>query len=155
MPNLPQKYDRRKILIVAGVLCAGAIAYFRKTDTPESVSTGAPPIDEDSKQAEAPVQNVFVEHSELVEQQGTEFTVMGSEVGISLIHVSPLVISEGDGRKFEGFSLLFKGPKENPLEQRIHELHHADLGTLSLFLAPVGRPKVGVEYEAVISQQIS
>jgi len=45
------------------------------------------------------------------------------------------------------FSLVFKGSHDLDLEQRIYELEHEDLGSLELFLVPVGFG----EYEAVIN----
>lgn len=45
----------------------------------------------------------------------------------------------------ESFSLIFRGPTDWPLVQRAHNLKHPKLGTIELFLVPVGK----VEREAV------
>lgn len=46
----------------------------------------------------------------------------------------------------------WKGPLEHPLEQRIYELRHEELGTLPLFLVPVNRVGDGFVYEAVFTR---
>ncbi len=56
--------------------------------------------------------------------------------------------------KYEVFSLLFNGPVEYPLQQRIYRLHHDQLGILEIFLVPVGRDKEGYHYEAVFNRMI-
>ncbi len=56
--------------------------------------------------------------------------------------------------KYEVFSLLFHGPVEYPLQQRIYRLEHNQLGILELFLVPVGRDKKAYHYEAVFNRMI-
>lgn len=51
--------------------------------------------------------------------------------------------------KREPFSLLFRGPSQPVLPQRIYPLRHDTLGTLELFLVPVGPDDKGLCYEAV------
>ena len=46
------------------------------------------------------------------------------------------------------FSLLFRGPLDTLLPQRIYPLHHPEMGRLDLFLVPVGQKKDGYRYEA-------
>lgn len=60
----------------------------------------------------------------------------------------------GDGAAPGGrspFSLLFCGPADRPLAQGTHELQHATLGDLALFLVPVGRAGDELQYEAVFA----
>ncbi|HEY6759901.1 MAG TPA: hypothetical protein VI318_10435 [Baekduia sp.] len=47
------------------------------------------------------------------------------------------------------FSLVFRGPREPLLPQRIQRLEHDALGPLEIFLVPVGRDEAGTRYEAV------
>jgi hypothetical protein len=49
------------------------------------------------------------------------------------------------------FSIVFLGPREPILQQRIYRLEHDELGTLDLFLVPIGRDDAGVRYEAVFT----
>lgn len=58
----------------------------------------------------------------------------------------------GSTQTHEQFSILFCGPDGQVLPQRIYRLRHADLGTLELFLVPVGRDPQGVLYEAVFNR---
>jgi Domain of unknown function (DUF6916) len=49
------------------------------------------------------------------------------------------------------FSVVFLGPREPVLPQRIYRLEHDELGTLDLFLVPIARDAAGVRYEAVFN----
>jgi len=49
------------------------------------------------------------------------------------------------------FSLTFRGPKEQPLEQGLYDLDHGDLGSHELFLVPVAEDDEGRYYEAVFT----
>jgi hypothetical protein len=49
------------------------------------------------------------------------------------------------------FSIIFRGPSGQSLPQRIYRLEHAQLGTLDLFLVPIGPDGVGMCYEAVFN----
>ena len=54
-------------------------------------------------------------------------------------------------RRERGFSLVFRGPIAPTLEQRIWPLDHPALGTIEIFLVPVGPDAEGMLYEAVFS----
>ena len=69
-------------------------------------------------------------------------------IELELIHVSQLQSAS----RQEIFSILFRGPLETPLAQRIYQLEHPHLGTLSLFIVPVGMNEQGYEYEAVFNR---
>lgn len=49
------------------------------------------------------------------------------------------------------FSLLFRGPAQPILPQAIHRLTHEQLGSLDLFLVPLGPDRDGARYEAIFS----
>lgn len=50
------------------------------------------------------------------------------------------------------WSVIFRGPGEPLLEQRIYELQHPEMGTLPLFLVPLGPSKdESFLYEAVFT----
>ena len=59
-------------------------------------------------------------------------------------------VSDTTPTGFEGeqFSLVFRGPHEPALTQRIYTLNHDALGSIELFLVPIGAPKDGRLYEA-------
>jgi hypothetical protein len=56
----------------------------------------------------------------------------------------------GNGDR-QGFALLFRGPADAPLSQRIYRLSAEGFGPLELFLVPVGTDAEGRLYEAVLS----
>jgi len=47
------------------------------------------------------------------------------------------------------FSLLFRGPHAPLLLQRIYPLTHSSLGTLEIFLVPIGPDDQGQRYQAI------
>jgi hypothetical protein len=51
----------------------------------------------------------------------------------------------------EPFSLLFHGPKSFYVPQKIYPLEHEAIGTLEIFLVPVGPDERGMRYEAIFN----
>ena len=51
------------------------------------------------------------------------------------------------GRK--QFSIVFVGPLEPVLPQRIYRFEHDELGSFELFIVPIGPDGSGMQYEAV------
>ena len=51
----------------------------------------------------------------------------------------------------ESFSLLFVGPLDRPLQQGTYAFSHEALGTMPIFIVPVGRDSQGFQYEAVFT----
>jgi hypothetical protein len=49
------------------------------------------------------------------------------------------------------FSLIFRGPKTPWVEQKIYRLEHERLGTLDIFLVPLGPDQKGMRYEAIFT----
>ncbi len=49
------------------------------------------------------------------------------------------------------FSIVFLGPREPILPQRIYPLTHAELGTREIFLVPISQDEDGTRYEAVFT----
>ncbi len=49
------------------------------------------------------------------------------------------------------FTLSFRGPAEPVMPQRTYELEHQELGTLEIFIVPIGRDDAGTIYEAVFA----
>ena len=54
------------------------------------------------------------------------------------------------GRR-EPFSLVFRGPRSPWARQGIYRLEHDGLGSLDLFLVPLGPDAAGMRYEAVFT----
>ena len=81
---------------------------------------------------------------------GDAFAVHGATpapLRLELAEARPLGPAPPGGRA--PFSLVFRGPADPVLAQRIYRLEHAGLGTLEIFLVPVGRDAAGTRYEAV------
>jgi len=71
---------------------------------------------------------------------GTEFRVTtqpGSAIAMELVETAPLTASRSLAQR-QAFSLIFRGPRNRLLDQRIHTLEHDRLGRLGLFLVPIG-----------------
>jgi hypothetical protein len=88
---------------------------------------------------------------------GTEFVCRTTDGG-----AYPLRLTEAEavGRALKSsakaaarspFSLLFQGPQSPVLPQSIYPLEHAELGTLPLFIVPIGREEEGILYQAIFS----
>ena len=53
--------------------------------------------------------------------------------------------------KRRAFSLIFLGPLEPLLGQRIYRVTHPKIGALEIFLVPIGHGQGGIEYEAIFN----
>jgi hypothetical protein len=69
------------------------------------------------------------------------------------VSTGPAVIQ--GGQRSESFSLLFLGPADCLLPQRIYRFAQEQTGTLELFIVPIGRGPEGVEYEAVFNRLVN
>lgn len=52
----------------------------------------------------------------------------------------------------EAFSIVFRGPQRPFLPQAIYKLDHDSLGSLELFLVPIGPDEEGMRYEAIFNR---
>ena len=53
--------------------------------------------------------------------------------------------------KRESFTLMFHAPKQWRYPQRIYRLSHSQLGTLDVFLVPLGPDEKGMRLEAIFN----
>ena len=88
--------------------------------------------------------SVFEKHlnSEFQVQNGS-----GGTIAAELIEVS-------EGRctpKQEQWAILFRAPKETPLQQSMYQFKHSEMGKFELFIVPVGEDEGGYQYEAVFN----
>ena len=70
---------------------------------------------------------------------------------LDLVLAAATALAHGEGRLRTPFSLVFRGPAEPVLPQRIYRVEHEDLGALELFLVPIGRDAESVRYEAIFT----
>ena len=87
---------------------------------------------------------------------GDRFTIgsLGADpISAELVEARSLGAPHGERAEPSGgrapFALLFRGPREPILPQRIYRLEHDDIGAFDLFLVPVGVEPDGARYEAV------
>jgi hypothetical protein len=84
--------------------------------------------------------------------RGTAFAVSSGDQALTevrLDEVTAINARPGNPRK-EPFSLVFSGPQP-VLAQRIYRLDHPVLGSLDIFLVPIGLDGDRVRYEAVFN----
>lgn len=93
-------------------------------------------------------------------QLNTAFRILQSStpvVEVELVEVADKGATDGQqppaaARRQQRFSLVFRGPRGKLLQQGMYQTQHNQLGSLDLFLVPVGRDHDGVYYEAVFNR---
>jgi hypothetical protein len=64
-----------------------------------------------------------------------------------------LEVKEGNySPELEHFAILFRGPLAPFLPQRTYRVEHEKLGSLDIFLVPLGPDEEGMQYEAVFNR---
>lgn len=97
-----------------------------------------------------------LELSDFEPHQGTAFElsgegVPGAPLPLTLAEARTLVAGDGIANRSQPFGLVFRGPGEPLLPQRIYRLAHPEVGSHDIFLVPIGRKPEGVEYEAIFT----
>lgn len=98
--------------------------------------------------------STFLEHIHTVFYSRME---NGSDFEFELIEVNDISAQDAQknvAKRQERFCLLFRAVNQQVLPQRIYDLHHPQMGNLSLFLVPVGQDEAGTYYEAVFNRII-
>ena len=78
--------------------------------------------------------------NELLDVELVEVTEMGSGTA-----------GCGNAPERRPFSIVFRGPMDVLIPQNIYEIEHEKLGTISLFMVPIGPDQKGMRYEAVFA----
>ncbi|MGI8642374.1 MAG: DUF6916 family protein [Pyrinomonadaceae bacterium] len=94
-----------------------------------------------------------LKYEELAAQVNTKFLVTETTEPIELELVE--AIEPVIALQQEFFSLIFLGPKNLLLPQKIYQLAHERLGNGVLFLVPIGQNEEGIRYEAVFNRLIN
>jgi hypothetical protein len=148
-------FSRRKFLKAGAVLSLTAAIPLRAN----AQQARKPVVGSDSDSAE----RSFPAKAEFSAYLNTSFWIsMGTfdTLEIELVAVNDLKRSsttkEPSTAKRERFSLIFQGPKNTPLKQDTYVVKHHNLGTVSIFLVPMGNDKsgTGLCYEAIVSRLI-
>ena len=86
---------------------------------------------------------------------GEAFRVLrddGSTLELEFVSVTPGPVPPDDARgERTPFSIVFRGPLEPVLPQRIYRFEHDELGSFELFIVPIGPDESGMQYEAVFN----
>lgn len=93
-------------------------------------------------------------HSAFAQNLNTEFAVehpRWGRVKLKLINVSDL----RETPRQRMFSLVFRGPLDQPLEQYLYPMAHETMGAEDLFLVPIAREADGYRYEAVFNNLVA
>lgn len=94
-----------------------------------------------------------LKYEELASQVNTKFLVTETSepIELELIEATEPTITP----RQEIFSLIFLGPNDLLLPQKIYQLDHEQLGSGILFLVPIGQIGDGIRYEAVYNRLIN
>jgi hypothetical protein len=86
---------------------------------------------------------------------GTAFRLLGPEgaaVELQLVEVTVHPYLPAPAGRRQGFTLTFRTAQPRPVPQAIYRLDHDQMGTLEVFLVPIGpRGAAGMSYEAVFN----
>ena len=88
-------------------------------------------------------------------QLGSSFIInhQASKVKFTLVGLTSFASRKETAAGKEGFSLLFRGPKETTLKQGTYLIEHKELGKFSFLVVPVGTKDTRApHYEAVINR---
>jgi hypothetical protein len=83
---------------------------------------------------------------------GDRFRISADEsVAVEAILTEATAAGDAESRLGERvpFSLVFRGPLDPILPQRIYRFEHDSLGAFDVFIVPIGRDESGMHYEAV------
>lgn len=83
--------------------------------------------------------------------QTFELSLGGSAMTLTLVEVRPLPARPFPGMLRDPFSLLFRSASALMLPQRIYRMTNATVGTLDIFIVPIGRDAAGVTYQAIFN----
>lgn len=81
---------------------------------------------------------------------GASFDIQ-TEAGVVPLRLASVDAAGNSGRPGGAFSLIFVAPKGPWLGQAIYPVTHAKLGTVEIFLVPVGPTGEGNGYQAVFT----
>jgi hypothetical protein len=97
-------------------------------------------------------------HQSFAPHVGTEFRLqLGPDGALPFTLIEAQAVGSAPGPRPDGtarrqpFALLFRGPRQPVLPQRIYRLEHAAMGPLELFIVPIGPDEAGLRYEAVFT----
>ena len=70
---------------------------------------------------------------------------------VELVECRKLTLPGRSGAQREPFALLFRGPATPVLPQRIYAIEFSGLGTVEIFIVPIGPESGFMQYEAIFT----
>ncbi|HEX7183642.1 MAG TPA: hypothetical protein VF756_17535 [Thermoanaerobaculia bacterium] len=94
----------------------------------------------------------FLTPSSFSEHLGTTFRIYSGGEPLEAVLYEVKRHEEHDGPRKQPFSIFFRTSSRGPvLPQSIYQVEHDHLGTMEIFLVPVGPDAQGMRYEAVFN----
>lgn len=91
-------------------------------------------------------------HSSFEENLNTPFRIhFGGEAPLEVILYQVRLHEAHNGPRKQPYSLYFRGPLRPILQQAIYQVEHDRMGTMDIFLVPIGPDGQGMGYEAVFN----
>lgn len=90
-------------------------------------------------------------HTFQIHYEAGEGEASTGSMEVELVEVSKLGERQPDEDQRQSFSVIFRGPGEPVLPQKVYCLEHDGMGKLDLFLVPLGPDNGGMLYEAVFT----
>jgi hypothetical protein len=92
-------------------------------------------------------------HASFEAHLGTTFRIQAQEPPLQIALSEVRLLEPHPGPRRQPFSVYFRGPRQPILPQAIYALEHEAMGTLEIFIVPIGPdPKDGaMRYEAVFN----
>lgn len=91
-------------------------------------------------------------HSSFEEQLNTPFRVhFGGESPLEAVLFQVRLHEPHGGPRQQPFSAYFRGPRQPVLPQAIYRVEHDRMGTMDVFIVPIGPEGQGMGYEAVFN----
>jgi hypothetical protein len=90
-------------------------------------------------------------HADFAGRLEQGFRISSETLSIETVLVRADLLGEGPppaGRR-QPFSLVFRGPREPWLPQRIYRVEHPEIGSFEAFLVPIGPDPSGMRYELI------
>lgn len=91
-------------------------------------------------------------HSSFEEQLSSSFRIhFGGEAPLEVVLYQVRLHEAHGGPRKQPYSVYFRGPGQPILPQAIYRVEHDRMGTMDIFLVPIGPEGQGMGYEAVFN----
>lgn len=90
-------------------------------------------------------------HENMSNELNTTFSVK-RETGDLPLELNEVSARKLVGQRNEQFSIIFRGPSDQPLGQGMMRMEHTRFGEFDLFIVPIRQDASGLYYEAVFNR---